>query len=131
MADRDYDFETTTNVPTEDISKEDKGGKTKSTGMITQELAMSRMSLVLNGEDADLVSTLSNPVHNPRGSPRKLLGMIESIHILSHTIVTILATMKSKSTTMESRIEDIENSIKKSFEEILSSVFQRMNNSQP
>ena len=119
--DNDYDFSVVvdldaTNVEelqeVEDTTNEDK--------MTAQELALTKMNLVLTGQDADSVSTLGNP-SSPANVSRRSRSSLMAAH--SGASAKSSVTMDSRMTAVEDQISAMEVNLKKGFDDSLASFF--------
>lgn len=89
IVDNDYDFSV---APNAEVNKTAESTDTTNKGsrkMTATELALSKMNLVLNGQDADSVSTLGNPL-----SPKQLLK--RALSLLANPPPSATPTNKSE-----------------------------------
>ena len=99
----------------EDTTNEDK--------QTAQELALTKMNLVLTGQDADSVSTLGNPA-SPANVSRRSRSSLMAAH--SGTSVMSSATMDSRIAAVEDQISAMEVNLKKGFDDSLASFFEKI-----
>ena len=102
-----------------------------STPLTAQELALSRMNVLINEQDADSVSTLG---HSPRRRqiPTSLINNTPGVS--SATSISTAATFESRLSTMESTMEDFKVSIQTSFQESIRELLANLpqtNSAQP
>ena len=121
--DNDYDFSVVMDVcecnDNTTVDKEEEGVKDK---MSAVELALSKMNLVLAGQDADSVSTLGNPM-----SPDRLYSTNKSTLIAASSGASVRSafTLDSRVSAMEEQMNSMEVNLKKGFDESLNSFFQK------
>ena len=132
-ADDDYDFsvafnEETKNDPTVDVQDEDG---MLSGNMTAQEMALSKMNLVLTGQDTDSVSTLGNPL-SPRRLQKKGASLIANqspaggiAQIPTPSVVSAMSsrTMESRVSQMEQQLSEMETNINNNMKATLESLF--------
>lgn len=121
--DTDYDFSVMVDLGAPSVGEvkevEDTPNEAK---MTAQELALSKMNLVLTGQDADSVSTLGNPA-SPSNVSRKFRSSLMAAH--SGASVRSSATMDTRMTAVEDQISAMEVNLKKGFEDSLASFFEK------
>ena len=98
----------------EDTPNEDK--------QTAQELALSKMNLVLTGQDADSVSTLGNQASSANVSRRSRSSLMAA-H--SGASAKSSVTMDSRMTAVEDQISAMEVNLKKRFDDSLASFFEK------
>ena len=153
IVDNDYDFSVAFNVELNTTEDSTNTTNKKPGKMTATELALSKMNLVLNGEDADSVSTLGNPLSpkqlqkrasslmanpSPSVSPTNksdIQGVTtpQSLAIASSgTSVRSALTLDSRVSALEDQLSLMEDNINKNMTATLESLFSRINNtSQP
>ena len=121
--DNDYDFSVVVDLGSpsageaKDVEESGNDGK-----MTAQELALSKMNLVLTGQDADSVSTLGNPM-SPGHLTRRARSSLMAAS--SGTSVRSSVTMDTRMTAVEDQINAMEVNLKKGFDESLASFFEK------
>ena len=118
--DNDYDFPAVVDLGTPSEVEEKNGEEPGNEETMTaQELALSKMNLVLTGQDADSVSTLGNPT-SPANISRRARS---SLMAASSGSVRSSATMDSMMTAVEDQISAMEVNLKKGFDDSLALFF--------
>ena len=134
-ADDDYDFSVAFNEETNNppIAGVQVGGGALTGKMTAQEMALSKMNLVLTGQDTDSVSTLGNPL-SPRRLQKKGASLIANpspaggiAQIPSPSVVSAMSsrTMESRVSQMEEQLSQMETNINKNMNATLESLFKK------
>ena len=91
---------------------------TQNTDQLTpQEIALSRMNLLINAPDADSVSTMGNPL-SPNRNRSRLQGLIpNNAGMASSGSVASAATIESRLSMLENNIQDFKSSMKSTIQE--------------
>ena len=135
-ADYDYDFsvafnEEAKNSPTI-VGVQDEGG-TLTGKMTAQKMALSKMNLVLTGQDTDSVSTLGNTL-SPRRLQKKGASLIANpslaggiAQIPTPSVVSAMSsrTMESQVSQMEEQLSQMGTNINTNMKATLESLFQK------
>ena len=107
---------------------------TQNTDQLTpQEIALSRMNLLINAPDADSVSTMGNPL-SPNRNRSRLQGLIpNNAGMASSGSVASAATIESRLSMLENNIQDFKSSMKSTFQESIKELLANLpsNQSQP
>ena len=121
--DNDYDFSMVVDLGATSVEEiQDKEEPTKDGKMTAQELALSKMNLVLTGQDEDSVSTLGYPM-SPGNLSRRARSSLMAAS--AGTSVRSSATMDTRMTAVEDQISAMEVNLKKGFEDSLTSFFEK------
>ena len=121
--DNDYDFSVVADLGSpsageaKDVEESGNDGK-----MTAQELALSKMNLVLTGQDEDSVSTLGNPMSPGHLSRRTRSSLMAAS---SGTSVRSSVTMDTRMTAVEDQINAMEVNLKKGIDESLASFIEK------
>ena len=121
--DNDYDFSMVADLGSTSVEEtKDKEEPSNDDKTTAQELALSKMNLVLIGQDEDSVSTLGYPM-SPGNLSRRARSSLMAAS--AGTSVRSSATMDTRMTAVEDQISAMEVNLKKGFEDSLTSFFEK------
>ena len=130
--DSDYDF---SDVMGQEENNKDKAvPKAMSEGFTppatAEELAVSRLNMVVTGGEEDSVSTLGNANSPSVRAGIRTSRLIPAMGVSGEKSVITAASMESRMTAMEERLVGMEANIQNSFESSIASIFAKMQHTQ-